>query len=330
MKQALGFSVVLLALVLAPAHASAASQSVVSGASTYQATSPLAPEVRDLVPAPGTTIRAFFPRLSATIQTRGETLRVNSLRLYVDGKDVTAGMSRAGNTIAFVPHEHLQAGWHDVFVEGSDLADHSFSEAWVFRSTNLDVDLPLAGDDGFAFLPVGLQGPFTHFLLVSPFDGFGFVQFCNFEFPLARANGTPVFFVTVPVTLGTALLGCNPGLVFTPFQAGIGQLNPVFFPIEIAGPGFFDHPARRHPLAPTTAMPVYRSAMPVYRSAMPVYRTNIMPVYRSTSTMPAYRTQTMPIYRAPVSAPAPARAAAPHAASPTHPAVSVPHPYIPH
>jgi hypothetical protein len=272
---------------------------------------------------PGTTVRAFFPRLSATIQTHGNALRANSVRLYLDGNDVSKDVSLSGDTLSFVPRERLQAGWHDVFVEGSDAANHSFSEAWIFQSTDPDIDLPLSGDDGFAFFPVGLHGPFTHFFLVSPFDGFGLVQLCGLEVPLVRANGTPVFFVTVPVTLGTALLDCNPGLVFTPFQAGIGQLNPIFFPIEIAGPGIVNGaPRGRHPLTPAHTMPVYRAP------TIPVYRTSTLPVYRTT-TMPVYRGSAMPVYPAP-GAPPVRPAAVPAAPHVSVPHVSVPHVSVPH
>ena len=319
MKQAVGFTVVLLALVLAPLNA-------LAGASTYRATSPLAPVVRDLAPMPGTSVRAFFPRLSATIQTRGNALRATSLRLYLDGNDVSKSISLSGNALSFVPRERLQAGWHDVFLEGSDTANHSFSQAWIFASTDPDVDLPIGDDAGFAFVPVGLNGPFTHFFLISPFEGFGLVQLCGLEVPLLRANGTPVFFVTVPVTLGSALLDCNPGLVFTPFQAGIGQLNPIFFPIEIAGPGIANGaPPGRHPLTPAHTMPVYRApAIPVSgTSAIPVYRSSAIPVYQST-TMPVYRSSVMPVYRAPGVIPGKP------AAIPAAPHVSVPHPGIPH
>jgi hypothetical protein len=319
--------------VFAPAGAGASNVSAAGGASTYRATSPLAPNVRNLNPEPGTTVRAFFPRVSATIQTSaGSALRASSLKLFVDGKDVSGGLTFSGETLAFVPRAHLQPGWHDVFLEGSDTANHAFSEAWVFRSSDPDIDLPINDDGGFAFLPVGLHGPFTHFFLVSPFDGFGLVQLCGFEVPLTHANGTPVFFVTVPVTLGTVLLNCSPGLVFTPFQAGIGQLNPVFFPIEVAGPQFFTTAQRAHdpmittrstmPVYRTSTVPVYRtSTMPVYRSStMPVYRSSTMPVYRA-STMPVYRSSTMPVYRA---------AGLPTAGSAIIPSVSIPQPSIPH
>jgi len=315
----------LLALMLAimPLRSHASPVSAMQGASTYEASSSLAPGVRNLTPAPGTTLKAFFPRLSATLETHGAPLRSNSLHLYVDGKDVTARATVNADSVAYVPQERLHAGWHDVFLEGSDSANNAFSQAWIFRSQNPDIEEPIE-DNQFAFVPVGRHGRFAHFFLVSPFDGFGLLQLCGFEFPLHRAGTAPVFFVTVPITLGTALLGCNPGLSFTPFQAGIGVLNPIFFPIEIAGPGIFqnggDH-HRRHPLS--TTAPAY--GVRAYSTpGMPVYQTQAMPIYRTSTGMPIYRTSTgMPVLGSPV------RAAAPPRTGSALPALSIPQPSIP-
>lgn len=313
-----------------------------NGASTYTATSALAPTVRDLNPSPGDTVKAFFPRFTATIDTHGRApLRRQSLRLYVDGTNVTSMASFDGNTIAYSPRAHLQAGWHDAFLEASDTQNHAFGAAWVFRSEDPDIDTPLAGDGGFAFVPVGDGGPFTHVFLISPFDGFGDLQLCGGEFPLLRAGFSPVFFVTVPVTFGTVLAGCSPGLFFTPFAPGLGQLNPVFFPFEIAGPGIFQHPGfphRRHPMI--TGMPVYRTApaMSAYPN-VPVIRggyTNA-PVVRGYPAVPAVRGYpnvpvmrgAMPLGRAPA-LPGMRINFPPAAGAPIVPAVRVPIPHVPH
>lgn len=315
------YAVVALSL-LWPLHAVASP--AVQGASTYEATSSHAPSVRDLLPAPGSTLKAFFPRFSATLQTHGAPLRRQSIHLYVDGRDVTPAATLDGDMVTYIPQERMRAGWHDVFLEGSDSASNAFSQAWVFRSQNPDIDIPMGADGGFAFVPVGLHSRFSHFFLISPFDGVGLLQLCGFEIPLHHAPGTPVFFVTVPLTLGTALLNCNPGLAFTPFQAGIVGLNPIFFPIAIAGPGFFEHGPihRRRPLTGIT-------------STMPAYRASIMPIYRTAPTMPIYRTttmpRTMPIFPMTLGPAIPVRPSAPMpAAGAPVPAVNIPQPYIPH
>lgn len=286
---------VVLAMALAPSQSFASAPvSIVGGDSTYQASSPLAPAVQNMQPAPGTVIRAFFPRFSAFIDTHDRApLRRTSIHFYVDGKDVTEQASILDGNVAYLPREHLGAGWHDVFLQGADLANRTFSQAWVFRSQSPDIDVPLSGDGGFAFAPVGAGGPFMHFFFVSPFDGFSTLQLCNFSVPLTHAGGSPVFFVTVPATLGTLLLGCNSGFVFTPF--GIAQAAPIFFPIGIAGPGFFENGGhnRRIPL------PAEPTTVQDNRVRMPVYPQQTMPVYRSGAT-PGNPARTMPVYRVPV------------------------------
>lgn len=284
MKYSAAFLVLLLGLVPSIASAAAppsAPVSIVTGDATYQASSPLAPTLRNLEPAPGSVVRAFFPRLAAVIDTHGSALHTASVHVYVDGKDVTRIATITGNAISYLPHEHLKAGWHDVFVQGADSAKHAFSQAWVFRSESPDVDDPISGDDGFAFTPVGFGGPFVHFFAISPFDGFGSLQFCNFNVPLTQAFGAPVFFGTVPATFGfgQSFFGCNPGFLFTPF--GIGQTNPFFFPIEIAGPGFFQGGVpRRRFFPPGIAGP---GIFPQRTGAvsMPVFRTNGSTMFRA-------------------------------------------------
>jgi hypothetical protein len=336
---------VLAAAPLAPAYAAQSTVSVEHGASTYVANSPLAPTVRNLSPSPGDTVKAFFPHFAATIDTHGRApVRRQSVRLYVDGQDVTTSASIDGNTVSYLPRAHLKAGWHDVFLQGADTANHAFSTAWVFKTLSPDVDDPISGDGGFAFVPVGFGGPFQHFFLISPFDGFGQVQFCNgFQFPLLRAGLGPVFFGTVPIGFGTPFLGCNPGLVFTPFQAGLGQLNSLFFPIEIAGPGIFQHgfPGRRRPLifgpAAGIAAPPGVLTAPGGIAAPGVIRTvPTMSVFRSTGAIvpvtgvPVTGIQGLPINRAPI-LPGTRVNFPPAAGAPiVMPPISVPQPFIPH
>lgn len=320
----------LLALLatLLPARAHASPVSARDGASAYEASSAAAPAVSDLEPAPGVTLRAFFPRVSVRIQASRAPVRTGSLHVYVDGTDVSARATFSRGELAYVPAERMRAGWHDVFVEGSDSENNAFSEAWVFRSQNPDIDEPLE-DDGFAFVPVSRHGRFAHFFLISPFDGFALLQLCNIEIPLHRASAAPVFFVTVPATLASEFLGCTPGLAFTPFEAGIGTLTPIFFPLEIAGPGIFQGGGdrhRRHPLSSggtTSAYPAYRT------TTYPVYPATALPVYRTTTT--AVPLQRVPVNGAPVRAAGPpaAHAGAAHAGT-ALPTVVIPNPYIPH
>lgn len=268
--------------VSAPLSAPASNAQVSRGAFEYQSSSPLAPTVSALEPSPGARLRTFFPRLSATIYTHGRAqLKLHSVHLYVDGADVTQLASITRDQVTYLPRQHVTQGWHDAFLQGVDTANHSFSDAWVFQTQDPDVDMPFDGNDGSALLPIGVGfgGPFSHFFIVSPFNGFAQLQLCGLQVPFIQAGATPVFFATVPVAFGSNFfLGCTPGVVFTPF--GFGTVSPIFFPLEIAGPSIFQngHPVSRM---------VQSSMMPVYgRTALPVHRVTSMPGY---SALPAYR-----------------------------------------
>jgi hypothetical protein len=264
--------------VFAPLSAPASNAPVSGGASAYQSSSYLAPTVSALEPAPGARLRTFFPTLSASIDAHGRApVRRSSLHLFVDGIDVTPMASITGRSVRYMPRRHLTQGWHDAFLEGADVQNHTFSDAWVFETMNPDVDTPFDGSSSSALLPIGfgLGGPFAHFFIVSPFNGFAVLQACGFAVPFTQAAGTPVFFATVPVTFGTAFIGCNPGIVFTPFGTGLGA--PIFFPLQIAGPSIFQqgHPVSR--LVQSSSM------LPVYRTSTLQRQAGVIPRY----TIPA-------------------------------------------
>jgi hypothetical protein len=287
--------------------------SLTSGASTYQAGSPAAPVVRNLSPAPGARLRTFFPTVSAVIEPHSGS-RVNraKLHLFFDGRDVSSAAELSRNTITFTPHQHVNAGWHDVFLEGKDAANRAFSQAWVFETDDPDIDVPVSDTASFGFLPIGIapgeDGPFMHFFFVSPFDGAALLQLCGFATPLAQVPGTPVFFITTPLTLGTALLGCTPGIALTPF--GFAQSEPVFFPLEIAGPNVFQPPGRRRIMSASGYAPE-------------------SPVYRAPPAMPGVPPAGMPSIAVPrIGVP---RVVMPRTGMPraVMPPVSIPHPFIP-
>jgi hypothetical protein len=195
--------------------------------------------------------------------------------------------------------------------------------------------MPFDGSDGSALLPIGFGfgGPFAHFFLVSPFNGLAQLQLCGFAVPFTQAAGTPVFFATVPVTFGSVFVGCNPGIVFTPF--GTGLVAPIFFPLQIAGPSIFQqgHPVSRM-VQSSSMLPVYHtSAMPMRAGVIPRYA---IPVTRALPAMglrgtPAFGTPMMglPGTRMPTTTVYPMGAPGHPVAVPAHPVVLPVHPVVP-
>jgi hypothetical protein len=291
------------ALAFAPANVTAAPVHTVTGASSYYASSALAPSVSDQNPEPGARLRTFYPQFSATIRTHGEGLRHGTLHFYVDGVEVTAYTSFAGGVVTYIPRDRVAPGWHDVFLEGADAAGRTFSDSWVFESLPPDTDTDETYAYGYGVIPSGVPalfpGDFIHYFFIAPDDGVAFLRFCGLgQFPFVHVPLSPVFFVTVPVPFDGAFApfaGCNPSVFFSPFNQFTTSFIPV--PFAIAGPGI--------------TMPHHQPAWQ-YRGMVPGIRRAESPVYRSA--MPATRF------------PQPVMITVPHPVAIPHP-VSVPHPH---
>jgi hypothetical protein len=286
---------VAMVLTFAPAIAQAMTVHAVSAASNYIATSARAPTVANLFPVPGSRVRSFYPQFSATIDTHGRApLNRSSVHLFVDGMDVTAAASLTQNTLTYLPRVRVSSGWHDVFLEGADTAGQKFSNAWVFILQPPDVDIdPVTG--GFGFFPVGNPDfGFMHFVLLAPTDGFAALQLCGIpQLAFVHVRLSPVFFVTVPVTIGNGFspfFGCDVGAFFSPFGQ-IAQISPVFIPlpIGIAGPNVQPNipfpqssqratlPMNRAPEIPLMAAPAPQAMIGTPRSVIPIYRRAPLP-----------------------------------------------------
>jgi hypothetical protein len=332
---------VIFALTFAPAIAVAAPVHIAGAASAYTASSARAPTVTNEVPLPGSRVRSFYPQFSARIDTHGRApLNRSSLHLFLDGIDVTPSAAITQNTVTYLPQRRVSSGWHDVFLTGADTAGQKFSDAWVFQLQAPDVNVdPVAS--GFGFFPVGSpQFGFMHFVLIAPTDGFAALQLCGIpQLAFVHVRLSPVFFITVPVTVQTGFspfFGCNIGAFFSPFNT-FNQFGPVFLPlpIGIAGPNV--QPNIPFPQSAQTRrmLPVYRRAdVPVTTTTAPVQTVigvprSVMPIYRAVP-MP----NAVPMQPGTVRAPMPVsgtRAILPvtRAVPPAHPAVKVPVPVVP-
>lgn len=308
---------VSLVLSVAPASVAAAPVHFVSGATTYTASSAHAPTVTGETPQPGSRVRTFYPQFSATIDTHGRApLDRTSVQLFVDGSDVTPAAALTQNTVSYMPHARVSSGWHDVFLEGKDTAGQKFSDAWVFQLQSPDVGIGPV-NSGFGFFPVGSpQFGFVHFVLIAPTDGFAALQLCGIpQFAFAHVQLSPVFFLTVPVTIDNGFspfFGCSAGAFFSPFN-GFNQLGQVFIPLPfvgIAGPNQppnipFPQAAQSAP-GPQT-MPIYRRAELPITTIAPIPQTvigaparNIVPIYRAVpgamaAPQPGVPAQPMPV-----------------------------------
>jgi copper amine oxidase-like protein len=82
-------------------------------------------------PARGATITGDRPTISATFSQRVDP---NSLRVTLDGLNVTASTTRSHTGIVYAPSSPLQPVRHTVVVAGSDMAGSRFERSWTFTS----------------------------------------------------------------------------------------------------------------------------------------------------------------------------------------------------
>ena len=83
-------------------------------------------------PARGSTAESRRPLIEATFG--GGEVDPNSLRIMLDGLDVTNDSTRSPRGFTYVPRSPLQPGVHRVRVSGNDSNGQPFSRAWEFTS----------------------------------------------------------------------------------------------------------------------------------------------------------------------------------------------------
>jgi hypothetical protein len=86
----------------------------------------------NLVPARGASVSSRRPTIEATFA--GGTADPNTIRVSLDGLDVTAESTRSPRFFSYAPRSPLQAGEHAVQVRGTDTNGNGFSRVWRFTS----------------------------------------------------------------------------------------------------------------------------------------------------------------------------------------------------
>jgi Copper amine oxidase N-terminal domain len=86
-----------------------------------------------VVPARGATVTSNRPTIEATFG--GGTVDPNSIRITLDGADVTNLSTRSPRGFTYAPPSPLQPGQHQVRVTGSDGNGGTFSRGWSFTTT---------------------------------------------------------------------------------------------------------------------------------------------------------------------------------------------------
>jgi hypothetical protein len=91
------------------------------------------PSVKDVAPAAGTTVGDLRPSVFVTFATLGDNgMQPGSLRLWVDGVDVTARATRTSEYISYRPERDIGSGSVAAEVRGSDAAGNPLVYKWSF------------------------------------------------------------------------------------------------------------------------------------------------------------------------------------------------------
>lgn len=91
------------------------------------------PAVESVQPVPGANINLARPNIVVTFATVAQTgMAPDSLRLTVNGRDVTSHTTRTPAFISYYPTRDLPPGAVRVVVQGTDIAGNSLSYEWGF------------------------------------------------------------------------------------------------------------------------------------------------------------------------------------------------------
>ncbi len=89
--------------------------------------------IRNEQPRDGAFVRNDRPEIAANFS---ENVEPNSVRVRLDGVDVTDQASRSRNGIVFQPPSPLQPMTHRVRINGLDMSGQPFEQSWTFTTGN--------------------------------------------------------------------------------------------------------------------------------------------------------------------------------------------------
>jgi hypothetical protein len=91
------------------------------------------PSIKEAAPAAGASVNNLRPSLFATFATLGDRgMQADTLRLWVDGVDVSAAAVRTPGFISYLPQADLEAGVVSVKIRGFDTAGNPLEYKWSF------------------------------------------------------------------------------------------------------------------------------------------------------------------------------------------------------
>src|SRR5262249_45090229 len=94
----------------------------------------IAPSIRSLTPENQSSVTVSRPTISATFDdSNGTGVDSHSVRLLLDGVDVTSNANVTSRSISYVPSVGIGPGRHDVTLTAVDQAGNHVTKRWSFR-----------------------------------------------------------------------------------------------------------------------------------------------------------------------------------------------------
>jgi len=167
------------------------------------------PTVENRRPAPGELASGPYVAVSAAVVAHGgPPVDPSSLRMFLDGRDVTDVMARQGDLVGYTSPQPLAAGAHEVTVQGADDGGTRFTANWTFYSTFPYATVPAPYSYGGLYVTGATAAAVSGLVqvaLVAPAGGYGFLTLCGYEqqyaFVYVPAYGRYVAQLQVPQNL---------------------------------------------------------------------------------------------------------------------------------
>ncbi|NFG63345.1 CehA/McbA family metallohydrolase [Clostridium sp. CMCC3677] len=108
---------------------------------SMKVTNGTAPEIYDMLPGENSRVSMeAFSEIKASIKS-DKGIDINSVKVYLDDKDVTANSTIKNDSIQYVPNEKPTFGSHKVKVEVKDIVNNVTTKEWTFRVFDSDAKL---------------------------------------------------------------------------------------------------------------------------------------------------------------------------------------------
>lgn len=225
------------------------------------------PTVEYRRPAPNETVGAAFPSISAAVETHGgPPIDEPSVRIFIDGRDVTDRAYRSGDLIGYTPAQSLGAGSHEVTVQGADTNGRRFAATWDFNSTFAYSTVPAPYNYGGFYVagPTSFVLPgIVQLVLIAPQGGYGFATLCGYaqQFPFVYSPTVSRYLATVPVPPNLFAPSCLvSGYFYDPagtrnYLAVSAPISINTMPISLSTQRSQGTPAPRFPVTHPTPVP---------------------------------------------------------------------------